>query len=171
MATLEAELAAARERLGYGTAHVFKHTSARDITHHHFYAALANVPRLCAHVYEYPKLDWSPQFAAPACGDHCICDAFVTLTLRLPSELVEKQTLYIDYPRRERAIVVAFATTLRNSMKGTRQRSFAKIQPRPDDRHEGGIIQVADMIAGEVRQHAGIGGPYLSALGARVRIV
>jgi hypothetical protein len=36
---------------------------------------------------------------------------------------------------------------------------------------EGGIIQVADMIAGEIRDRHGVGGPFLSSLGKRICLV
>jgi hypothetical protein len=168
---LENELATARIRLGRGSNYVFKHVDAKPRVHDQFYMAIANVSSLQAHVYRYDRSNWSLQHAKAACGDPCICDAFITLTLRCPRGVVENQTLYIDLPRRERDIVVAFATALRHSVGGARQRSFRHIKPRPDDRLEGGIVQVADMIAGEVREQSGIGGPYLPRLGSRIRIV
>jgi hypothetical protein len=171
LATLENELAAARRRLGQKSDYPFKHTDAKQITHRHLYRAISNVPTFTADVCAYDRSSWSLRHAPPTCGDPCICDAFISLTLGCPRHLIEKQILYIDYPRRERDVVIAFATALRNSMKGTFQRSFRHIRPRPDDRLEGGIIQAADMIAGEIREYPSLGGPYLPHLGSRIRIV
>jgi hypothetical protein len=169
--TLETELVAARKRLGQKLDYPFKHTEAKEITHRLFYGAMANIPSFTVDVYAYNRSGWTLRHVPPTYGDPCLCDAFITLTLGCPRGLVEEQILYIDYPRREREIVIAFATALRNSMKGTLQRSFRHIRPRPDDRLEGGIIQAADMIAGEVREYPRLGGPYLPHLGSRIRIV
>jgi hypothetical protein len=171
LATLEIELMAARKRLGKKLDYAFKHTDEKAIAHHHFYRAIAKVPTFTVNVYAYSRWGWTPRHSSPACGDPCICDAFISLALGCPRHLIENQILYIDYPRRERDIVVAFATALRNSMKGTLQRSFRHIRPRPDDRLEGGIIQAADMIPGEIREYPDLGGPYLPDLGSRIRIV
>jgi hypothetical protein len=168
MAILETEIAAARKRLGYSPHHVFKHTEAKEEAHDQFYVALARIPSLTAHVYGYRRTSWVVRYPSPASGDSRVCDALIALTLACPRHVVEGQTPYIDLPRRERDVVIAFATALRRSMKGTRQRSFGKIQPQPDDRLAGGIVQAADMIAGEVRQHGELGGPYLARLGGRV---
>jgi hypothetical protein len=168
---LERELIAARRRLGREDDYTFKHVSAKPNTHHQFYAALRAVPGLTAHIHRYNRATWTPLHVQPRFGDPCICDGLITLTLGCPQGVVADQRLYIDYPRREKDIVDAFRTALRQSLRAAGRRSFGRIQPRPDQRLSGEIVQVADMIAGEAREQAGIGGVFLPQLGARVQII
>jgi hypothetical protein len=84
---------------------------------------------------------------------------------------VDDQILLIDLPRRERDVLEAFRTAIRKSMRQAHRAPFRSIKPHPDLRLEGGIVQVADMIAGEVREYAGIRGPFLEPLACRIKMV
>jgi hypothetical protein len=171
LSQLEDELAAARRRLGRAPDYVFKHVDAKTNAHEQFYAAISNVRSFRAHVYIYDRTLWTPRHAKPTRGDHCICDGIVALSLSCPEELVADQTLYIDLPRKELGVVRAFAKVNRQTFRVSGRRSFRDIKPRPDDRLDGTIVQVADMIAGEVREQGGAAGPYLSPIAARIEVV
>jgi hypothetical protein len=84
---------------------------------------------------------------------------------------VDDQMLYIDLPRKEGKRVQRYRTTIRQAMRRARQPAFRDMKPRPDDHVDGALIQVADMVAGEVRQESGLAGLYLPALRSRVAIV
>jgi hypothetical protein len=84
--------------------------------------------------------------------------------------LVADQTLYIDLPRNELGVVRPFAKVIRHTSREYGRRSFRDIKPQPDDRLDGTIVQVADMIAGEVREQGGVNGPYLARLAARIEV-
>ena len=168
---LETELAAARRRLGRDSDYVFKHVGAKENVHHVFYNAITAIPSLKAHLYRYDRSNWNLQHAKAADGDACVCDGIITLTLGCPADLVDDQILLIDLPRRERDVLQAFRTAIRQSMRQAHRAPFRSIKPHPDHRLEGGIVQAADMLAGEVREQSGIGGPFLGSLGSRVRMV
>lgn len=79
--------------------------------------------------------------------------------------------LLIDLPRSEKGIVDAFRTIIRKELRQAWRAGLRNVRPRPGHRPDGTIIQAADMIAGDVRQFDGLGGPYLPRPGARIRLV
>jgi hypothetical protein len=170
LAVLESELAEARRRLGRGDRYAFKHLEANDDIHTRFYAAIGRVQNLRAHVLVCDRSSWVLQHVKTRRGDPCVCDTITALALLCPESVVADQTLYIDLPRRELPVVDAYRTAIRKSMRQADRRSFGHISPRPDDRLESGIVQAADMIAGEVREQLGLDGPYLPRLGSRIRV-
>jgi hypothetical protein len=45
------------------------------------------------------------------------------------------------------------------------------MQPCPDHRIEGGIVQIADMLEGEYREQHGLDGPYLPRIETRITVL
>jgi len=169
---LDAALATARTRLGFDPGYVFKHTRAKcsnDI-HDRFYEALHPIA-FAAHVRVMDKAAWRDQHAGRTRGADSICDGIIDLILGCPDHVVARQVLYIDLPANEEKTIQTYRTSIRRALTGVRRTGLRDVRPCPDHRQHGGIIQVADMIAGEVREHEGLRGPYLPALGSRVRLV
>jgi hypothetical protein len=168
---LETELTAAAMRLAWPRTYVFKHVSAVPNTHREFYQALAHIP-FSAHIHMLDKARWWDQYGGKgARGDVCICDGITTLLLQCPPAVTSDQTLYIDLPHKERTTIQKYREVIRSGLRGADRRTFRHIKARADNRRDGGIIQIADMLAGEVAELRGIGGPYLPGIKARVALV
>lgn len=170
MPTLDAELASVRTTLRLTPDFPFHHSATTARTRNEFFGALHHLP-VSAHVHMLSKAAWSAQYVSGSSGFDCICDGILTLISRCPTWVIDKQMLYIDLPRKEGKLVQRYRTTIRQAMRRSRQPAFRDMKPRPDDRQDAAIIQVADMIAGEVREHSGIAGPCLPSLRARIQIV
>ena len=170
LGVLKSRLADAKRALGRSDAFVFKHLEADDRTHDVFYRELRLVPSVSVDVLRLNRHVWEPRSPRPTRGDHVICSGIVELLSTCPDEITRDQMLLIDLPRSEKGIVDAFRTIIRKELRLARRAGLRDVRPRPDHRPDGAIIQAADMIAGEVRQFNGLGGPYLPRLGARVRL-
>lgn len=168
---LDRELDLTRKNLGRDSTYVFKHLAAKRNTHGVFYQAIRRIESFQAHVLMMNRRAWNLSASKPSHGDHYVCDGIVAMAKACPAHLVDGQMLYLDLPREEKRIVDAIRTEVRKAMRSSRQGSFKDIRPRPDSRSDGAIVQVADMIAGEVREYAGIGGRYLPSLGSRITMI
>ena len=164
------ELAAVRMTLRLRSNYPFKHLSASPPVHHHVFAALSRLA-MSAHVHIVDKSTWTKQYIRQSSGPDRICDGLITPVLGCPDSVVANQRLFVDLERKDLSVVRNQRTALRQALRGIGRQPFGNVQPCPDHRLHGGIIQVADMIAGEVREQGGLSGPYLSALGAKIRIV
>ena len=168
LSTVEAELAAAAAVLGWPLKSVFKHVGADDPTHREFYRALLRIP-FAAHVHMLDKAAWHAQYGSKGSrGDDCIGDGITTLLLGCPDAVTADQTLYIDLPHRERTTMRKYREVIRSALRGADRETFRRIKARPDNRRDGGIVQIADMLAGEVRENSGIGGLYLPSVSSRI---
>lgn len=167
---LDRELAAVRATLRLSLTYPFKHLGASTPIHQHLFAALGRLA-MDAHVHIIDKATWTDQYSRQSSGPDRICDGLITLVLGCPDAVVAKQRLFVDLERRDMPVVRNQRTALRHALRGVGRQSFGNVQPCPDHRLHGGIIQVADMIAGEVRDQGGLAGPYLPALGTKIRIV
>lgn len=163
-------LTLAKTAIGKTGAFVFKHLEADTRTHEVFYEALLQVPSLSIDVLQANRGNWEPRHSRPARGDHFVSDCIINLLSACPPEITQDQMLLIDLPRREKVIVDSFRTTIRQELRRSQRAGLRDVRPRPDHRADGTIIQAADMIAGEVRQFHGLGGPFLPRLGQRIRL-
>jgi hypothetical protein len=170
MPTLDAELATVRDELRLGPGFPFRHSETTPRTRKAFFAAIQRVP-LSVHGHMVNKEEWVARQAPGSSGFDCICDGVITLILGCPRAVVDRQMLYIDLPRSEAKLVERYRTAIRQELRRARHPAFRDLKPRPDERRDAAIIQVADMVAGEIREHGGLAGPYVPALGTRVRMV
>lgn len=117
-------------------------------------------------------MDWAAQQIEHPTGAKFLRDAIVSLILGCPDAVVARQVLYIDLPAREIA-VAGYQTAIRSALRTERPRrtGFKDVRSCADHRLHGGIIQTADMIAGEAREHGNLVGSYLPRLGRRVILV
>jgi hypothetical protein len=166
---LDRALTVARRNMDRDESFVFKHLGAKPRVHREFYDAIAAIASFQAHVYRFDRSRWRQPYFRSTHGDPCICDGIITIVKACPPYLVANQLLHIDLPRKpEGHIVAAYRTAIRKELRTAHLKSFADVRPRPDNRRDGAIVQVADMIAGEVREFAGPGGPYLPRFGGRI---
>jgi hypothetical protein len=167
---LERELAAARAALRLPPDYPFRHVGASVPTHEHVFSALRRLT-MQAHVHVIDKTAWTKDYVQRSRGPERICDGVIELILGCADPLVDGQRLFVDLERRDMDQLRDLRTAIRKALRGVGRRSFVNVQPCPDHRLHGGIIQVADMIAGEVHQHGELTGPYLPTLGGKIRRV
>ena len=167
---LERELGAIRTNLRLPPNFVFKHLGASTPTQQRLFAALGRLP-MRAHVLIVDKSTWTDEYVRRSRGPDRVFDAVIALVLGCPEALVARQRLFVDLERRDMRMVRDLRTAIRQALSGAGRKSFANVQPCPDHRQHGSIVQIADLIAGEVHEQGGLGGPYLPALGAKLRIV
>lgn len=167
---LASELALAKKKLGLPDTYVFRHVGASAATRRAFYDALARAP-IDAHIHVIEKARWTTGYLKRSSGPDRICDGIVEVVLGCPDLLVAQQKLLIDLRRKDMQFVRGVRLALRRALAGIGRETFENVQPCPDHRIEGGIVQVADMIAGEVREQGRIGGPYLTAIRSRMHLV
>ena len=87
------------------------------------------------------------------------------------STLIKDHVLLIDLPKNEQKSVDSYRTALRKALKMSKKPPIRDMRPRPDDRQDGAIVQVADMIAGEFRKDPGLSDRYLAAIASRIHFV
>ncbi len=160
---LEAALRVAKARLRVPEGYVFRHVGCSDAAHRAFYDVISDV-LFSARLLVVPPIPRS----APIRGHEEIRMAIVRLVLDCPDTVVAKQKLYIDLERRDSKQVRELRTRVRRELGALGRRTFENMQPCPDHRSEGGIVQLADMLAGELREHAGVGGPYLRSISSKL---
>jgi len=156
--------------LGLPDSYVFRHVGASTAAHRAFYEALANTS-IEAYIHVIEKAQWTADYLKWSGGLDRICDGIVGIVLGCPDSLVAQQKLLIDLRRKDMRFVRTIRLALRRALAGVGRATFDNVQPCPDHRIEGGIVQVADMIAGEVREQGAVRGPYLSAINARMHRV
>jgi hypothetical protein len=167
---LAAGLATAKQRLHVAETYVFRHVGASAAAHRAFYEVLVDLP-IDIHVHVVEKPRWTAEFVKRTSGPDRICDCVVTIIVGCPDRVVANQKLLVDLRRQDMAFVRALRKSLSRALLGIGRKTFENVQPCPDHRIEGGIVQVADMIAGEIREQGALRGPYLEALGARIQSV
>lgn len=170
LATMDDELNKVRADLRLDQDFTFHHSETTPATKKAFFSALRRVP-LSAHVYMLSKARWSAVYVSGSSGTDCIIDGIIQLIVRCPAGVVAEQILYIDLPRQEGKLVQHYRTTIRQALRLSKVPAFKRMKPRPDDREDAALIQIADMISGQVREHDGLAGPYLPALRAQITIV
>jgi hypothetical protein len=166
--TLDAEFGAAKQRLRVAPTFVFKHDEAADLVREQVFKALQRTP-MEAHVHMLNKAAWRAAYGGKMKGNDCICGGIIKLVMACPDAVVAKQVLLIDPPSAK--LVKELRTSISQSFRGAYRTGFRSVRPRRDDEPDGGIIQTADMIAGEVRRQGGVAGPFLSALTTKIHLV
>lgn len=167
---LRTALAQARIELRLPEDYPFKHLASSPRTRTAFFAAMRRLP-LAVHAHLIDTRDWDALYLKESRGPDRIADGVIDLILACPDSVVAGQTLLVDLPRRELRVVRDLRTAIRMALRGARRRSFATVQPCPDHRESGAIVQVADMVAGELREHGGVAGPYLDIVRARIDLI
>jgi hypothetical protein len=169
---IEQMLSEARVRLSPERDLVFKHSRLKSSAeaHRRFYEAVNGVD-WSAHVHLLDKTAWNRQHGKGARGIDCIRDGITRLVAHCPDAVVANQVLFIDLPRAEEKLVQDYRMSIRKALKAIRRTGFRNVRPCPDHRQHGDIVQMADMIAGELREHEGLAGPFLPGLGSRIQLV
>lgn len=167
---LHATLSGIRSKLRLPPNYCFKHLGAAPRTQREFFQALSTLP-FHAHAHMIDKTTLGPPPRSSIWGRERIRDGIVDLVRNCPDQVVADQLLLIDLPNREQNVVKELRTMLRQQLRMIQRRSFKNVKPCPDHKRDGEIIQVADMIAGELREHGGLAGPYLPWLSTKLHIV
>jgi hypothetical protein len=170
LTALRQALQTVRSRLRLPPDYAFRHVNASASARRAFFATLAQ-SRFQGHVLLIDKTMWTDHYRKQSRGPDRIRDGVVRLVLECPDDLFAGQRLFIDLERRDMEQIRVLRTALRQLLRTAQRSSFTNVQPSPDHRLHGEIIQVADMIAGEVREQKSLSGPYLPLLGAKIRIV
>lgn len=171
VANLDGALAALRGTLRLPPNYFFKHQGAADRTRREFFSTVQGVP-FTAHARVVDKMaDLDIGYFARTTGPEQITEAIVGLVCGCPDRLVADQTLLIDLPRSELPFIRELRTALRRALRGNARRSFQKVTPCPDHRVDGSIVQLADMIAGEIHERGRITGPYLDLVMQMIEVV
>ena len=97
-----------------------------------------------------------------------IRDGVVDLVMGCPADL---QLLRIDLDPNDRSTQTELSTAIRRAQRAAGRVTAKKVVGCADDGTDGEIIQVADMLAGEIREHGGLGGQNLARLGAKICLV
>lgn len=171
--TLNGALDVARSALGVSPSYVFKNNGTRPRTREAFFRAIAPLD-FSAHIHMLDKRQWAErQQPGQATGPQLIRDGIVSLVTACPAELVARQVLFVDIPPSQRAELSELQTKIRRALRTTQppRMGFAALRGCEDHRRHGAIIQVADLLAGQVKDYGGIAGPHLPALGTRITMV
>lgn len=164
---LEAELLAIKQTLGVPSGFVFKHDSASPRVKQEIFAALGRLG-FSAHVLCLDKQAWR-SIHPGAKGDEMLQDGVVALAAACPDTVVARNVLLIDPPSAR--FVNDCRTPINRACRAQHRTGYRSIRGLQDTHREGGIIQVADMIAGEVRVHGGLAGPHLPGLEAKLTLL
>ena len=172
LSTLSSALQDAREALGIPPDYVFKNNGTGPRTREGFFHALGPLD-FSANVHVLDKRRWAETQHGKLSGPNCIRDGIVSLVMACPEDVVARQVLYLDIEPSQHKEITRLKTEIRQALRGARPRrvGFADVRGCEDHRNQGAIIQVADMLAGQVNDHGGIAGPHLPALGRKITLV
>ena len=164
---LEAELLAIKHALGLPVDFVFKHDSASPRVKQQIFAALSHLP-FSGHVLCLDKQLW--RAANPgARGDDLLHNGVVTLVAGCPDCVIARNVLLSDPPSAR--FVNNCKTPINRAFRSQHRTGYRSIRRLQDTHREGSIIQMADMVAGEVRLYVSLIGPYLPGLGGKVTLI
>lgn len=147
--------------------YVFKHMRSVERTKRQFFDMLISAP-VRATVLAIDKRGWPASYFATTTGPGRINEAICRLVTLCPESYVAQQMLYVDMHRAEPDFIRRLRLILRRSLHVDNRQSFKNIKARPDHRGDSSIIQVADMLAGEVRANSGKLGPNLASFGEKI---
>lgn len=172
LATLSGALQDARASLGIPPDYVFKNNGTGPRTREGFFRALGPLD-FSAHVHVLNKRSWAATQRGKPTGPNCIRDGIVSLVMACPDEVVARQVLYLDIEPSQRTELTRLKTEIRQALRAARPRrtGFADVRGCEDHRNLGAIIQVADMLAGQVNDHGGLAGPHLPSFSSRIALV
>lgn len=163
---LEGALRAAKARLRVPESHVFRHVGCSDAAHRAFYDEISEIP-FEARLLVVPPIP----HGVPIRGHEETRVAVVRLILDCPDAVVVGQRLYIDLERRDSKQVRELRTRVRRELREVGRQTFENIQPCPDHRREGGLVQLADMLAGEFREYGQVDGSYLPRISGKLTLL
>lgn len=169
LADFELTMASLRMSLGVPEHYVFKHMKSVERTKRRFFDALLSVP-MRATVLAIDKQGWPGSYVASTTGPERINDAICRLVTLCPERCITHQMLYVDMHRAEPDFIRGLKLILRRSLRVNDRQSFKNVKARPDHRSDSSIIQVADMIAGEVRVNGGKLGPNLASIREKIEL-
>lgn len=167
---LDAALARARRSRHLSPRFSFRYSGARPEVRSALFAEVGTV-EWSAQALIIDKRAWGPAYLRGSRGRDRISDGIVTLVLRCADHLVAGQVLLIDAPREEISTINETRDVLRNALAGAGRRSFGKVKPRQDNRPDGGIVQLADMVAGVLHARERLDDPLLAPIRDRVTLV
>jgi hypothetical protein len=168
---LEAALVEARRKRSLPPNYVFHFSGSRPQIREAFFDELKRVP-LSAHGRVFDKNLWAQSYYRETSGLARIQAGIVELMVRCPDHLIGGQTLLIDGKKSETKLIAPIKTELNRRLAIGGRTSLRRIKACPDDHQsQGAIVQVADMIAGAVRDAGSVTGPYLSGLESKITLV
>lgn len=148
----------------------FHHVSSKEGVREGFFRELAKVDlRIFARTVD--KKLWDQAYLTRTNGATRLMSELVLLIKSLPDDIVTDQQLLIDLERRDQGLLRMLRQEIRRTLAFENRRGFQSIKACPDHQKQGGqLVQVADMIAGEIRRE-GIGSPCLAPISANIILI
>jgi hypothetical protein len=134
-----------------------------------FFTAIGGVP-VTFHASIHDKRNW-PSSRFRERGPDIINQILADLVCGCPPEVIASQVILVDQPRQETRAVRQTSATIKMALRGIGVAPAPQIKPCPDNRSQGGIIQVADMFAGALNQMNAVQGSYLDPHAARITLI
>lgn len=160
ISAIEERLNACRQSLGYRPGYVFHYKESDSRTRESFFAAMQGLP-VSVVIHYSDRRHWSPSYLSSTTGPERIRKAIGDAVNAMNVQHIEQGILIVDQRRDEKNFVGHLRRDLRAVTKQMEIAGFAKIVPRPDDRDDTQLIQIADMFAGAIRRSEGISTPHL----------
>lgn len=166
---LDSALGSARSVLRLPEGHAFRHNGASSRARREFFGAIQHL-QFSGHIFILDKVHWASQQTGKPTGPKCIRDGIIRLVEGCPDGVVARHVLYVDIDPSQKAELVSLKTDIRNALKLARPRrtGYADVRGCPDTRNLGAMIQVAEMIAGEVMDYQALEGPCLTLIRDRL---
>ncbi|GEM_PF-2263724 len=164
-------LSRARRERNLPETHCFHHVSSKPAVTQAFFRALQPLP-ICVTASLIDKHQWDRTYIRSTTGNDRVISEIVKHVCNLPATTVAGQQLIVDLESQDTKLLDALRKSIRHAMRLEGRRSFADIRACPDRRRTlGDVIQVADMIAGQLRKHRAIDGPHLPLIKDRIVIL
>lgn len=158
ISAIEERLGACRRRLGYRPGYVFHYKESDSRTRESFFAAMQGLP-VSVVIHYSDRRNWSPAYISSTTGPERIRKAIGDAVNAMDIQYIAHGVLMVDQRRDEKNFIGHLRRDLRAVTKQMEVEGFAKIVPRPDDRDDTQLIQIADMFAGAIRRSGGIATP------------
>jgi hypothetical protein len=154
IAIIEERLNACRNGLGHGPRYVFHYKASDSRSRERFFMALKGLP-VSIVVHHVDRRNWSPSYLSSTTGPERIREAISNAVVAMNTQHITHGILMVDQRRDEKNFIGHLRRGLRVTVRHMEIDGFAKIVPRPDDRDDTQLIQIADMFAGDVRRGGG----------------
>lgn len=170
VAILQQVVAEANRALRQPDRRPFKHVGASARARQVFFEAVGRAP-FAAHVLFIDKRRWGDAERVLT-GEQRLRDSICRLVAAMPDEVVAEQRLLIDRPRTELQSVRDIGTAIRQTLRANGRASFKAVKPCPDAPDPMGVlVQVADMIAGQIHEFGGTTTGPVRSIAARLRVI
>lgn len=165
---LDHELIALRKQFRFHERHAFRHASCTAVLRENFLECVCRIEFAAWARIIAKSTEWRDRFRPSEPGDQRLVQALIDVLVCIPANEHEPASLLLDIPKTENHRVRRWAQEIRERNRQSGYPHFKRVKSQTDTDDGGGIIQIADMVAGSLNSE--MRGDLVLPRGVRSRI-